>query len=98
MTFRIGAAASGILPLVTRSVIENDRLFRCHSLSARSGYHKEAWIERVIASPEARSVQTDRRVRLWGPVPEYEGRHLRVILLADGQTVHNAFFDRGFKP
>jgi len=27
-----------------------------------------------------------------------ENRYLRVILLEDGETVHNAFFDRGFKP
>jgi len=25
-----------------------------------------------------------------------ENRYLRVILLEDGETVHNAFFDRGF--
>ena len=29
-------------------------------------------------------------------IPE-EGKFLRVILLADGETVHNAFFDRKFK-
>jgi hypothetical protein len=29
-------------------------------------------------------------------IPE-EGRYLRVILLADGRTVHNAFFDRRFR-
>ena len=27
-----------------------------------------------------------------------EQRYLRVALLADGQTVHNAFFDRRFSP
>jgi len=26
------------------------------------------------------------------------GRWLRVVLLADGETVHNAFFDRDFEP
>jgi len=31
-------------------------------------------------------------------VPEAEGRILRVVLLEDGETVRNAFFDRGFKP
>jgi hypothetical protein len=59
---------------------------------------RQSWIERVIASPEVRSVQSDRRIRLWGRIPEFHDRYLRVILLADGQTVHNAFFDRGFKP
>lgn len=27
---------------------------------------------------------------------EAEGRYLRVVLLSDEGTVHNAFFDRGF--
>jgi hypothetical protein len=27
-----------------------------------------------------------------------ESAQLRVILLADGETVHNAFFDRSFQP
>jgi hypothetical protein len=31
-------------------------------------------------------------------IPEMENRWLRVILLADGETVHNAFFDRRFVP
>ena len=35
---------------------------------------------------------------LVAPITEMDGRHLRVILLADGETVHNAFFDRSFKP
>jgi len=29
---------------------------------------------------------------------EAGGRWLRVVVLADGETVHNAFFDRGFEP
>jgi hypothetical protein len=31
-------------------------------------------------------------------VAEMENRYLRVVLLADGETVHNAFFDRRFVP
>ena len=38
------------------------------------------------------------RVEINIQVPEMEGRYLRVVLLSDGETVHNAFFDRGFKP
>jgi hypothetical protein len=33
-----------------------------------------------------------------GAIEELGGRALRVILLADGETVHNAFFDRDFSP
>lgn len=41
-------------------------------------------------------VQTDGRIRKWSLIEEV-GKHLRVILLKDGETVHNAFFDRDFK-
>ena len=30
-------------------------------------------------------------------IAEMDGRYLRVILLPDGETVHNAFFDRSFR-
>jgi hypothetical protein len=43
-------------------------------------------------------VQRDGRIRRWCQVPEYGGRYLRVIVLADGETVHNAFFDRSYEP
>ena len=59
---------------------------------------KDEWIERVIEFPEAETVQEDGRIRCWAKIDEMDGRYLRVILLADGVTVHNAFFDRGFKP
>jgi hypothetical protein len=58
---------------------------------------KNEWIERVIAYPERERVQADGRVRRWARIDEKEGRYLRVILLPDRETVHNAFFDRGFK-
>jgi len=58
---------------------------------------KREWIQRVVDHPEKRHIQNDGRWRLWGKVPEAEGRYLRVILLEDGETVHNAFFDRRFK-
>jgi hypothetical protein len=41
-------------------------------------------------------VQADGRIRRWAQIPEMDGRYLRVVLLADGETIHNAFFDRGF--
>ena len=59
---------------------------------------QDAWIERVIREPVRELVQADGRVRRWAPVPEMQNRFLRVILLEDGATVHNAFFDRGFVP
>ena len=59
---------------------------------------QDVWIERVIREPVRGSVQTDGRVRRRATVPEMQNRYLRVILLEDGVTVHNAFFDRGFVP
>ena len=56
------------------------------------------WIQRAVESPIREVVQADGRIRRWSAVPEFEGKFLRVVLLADGETVHNAFFDRGFKP
>jgi len=58
---------------------------------------KDEWIERVIAKPEAESLQADGRIRLWARVPQAGGKYLRVILLEDRETVHNAFFDRRFR-
>lgn len=59
---------------------------------------RNEWIQRAVESPIREVVQTDGRIRRWSAVPESEGKFLRVVLLADGETVHNAFFDRGFKP
>ena len=59
---------------------------------------QDAWIARAIRSPIRQYVQRDGRIRRWCLVPEMENRYLRVILLPDGETVHNAFFDRGFVP
>jgi hypothetical protein len=57
---------------------------------------RDEWIERTRDSPLREHIQADGRIRRWAQVPEAGGRFLRVILLADGETVHNAFFDRGF--
>ena len=56
------------------------------------------WIERVVTHPVREQVQRDGRIRRWAPIAEMDGRYLRVILLPDGETVHNAFFDRSFRP
>ena len=56
------------------------------------------WIEYVINHPQHEVIQHDGRVRRWAAIAAAENRILRVVLLPDGQTVHNAFFDRRFKP
>jgi hypothetical protein len=52
----------------------------------------------VVEHPEKEAVQQDGRIRRWARINEMDGRALRVILLPDGETVHNTFFDRTFKP
>jgi hypothetical protein len=58
---------------------------------------QDEWIEYVIKNPLKEEVQSDGRIRKWARIAEMGGRVLRVILLEDGETVHNAFFDRSFK-
>jgi hypothetical protein len=57
----------------------------------------DEWIQAAIEQPIREERQSDGRIRRWTYV-DSEARYLRVILLDDGETVHNAFFDRNFKP
>ena len=57
---------------------------------------KEDWIESVIEKPDKVEIQSDGRIRKWAKILE-TSKYLRVILLEDGETVHNAFFDRSYK-
>ena len=59
---------------------------------------REAWIEQAIRAPIREKVQADGRIQRWVQVPEMGNRFLRVVLLPDGETVHNAFFDRRYAP
>jgi len=68
----------------------------------RAGIRME-WIQQVIDHPEKIAIQSDgrvrkwaNRVRKWAKIAE-ENKYLWVILLEDGETVHNAFFDRSFR-
>ena len=56
---------------------------------------RENWIQEVLREPAEREFQPNGRIRHWGYVAEAR-RWLRVVTLADGVTVHNAFFDRGY--
>lgn len=56
------------------------------------------WIQRVIDHPENEAIQHDGRIRRWASISEAGGKYLRVVLLEDGETVHNAFFDRSYAP
>ena len=47
-------------------------------------------------NPIKEEIQADGRIKRWGKIIEVD-KYLRVILLEDKKTVHNAFFDRNFK-
>lgn len=57
---------------------------------------KDEWIKFAINHPEKTIIQADGRIKKWAYIPEAD-KILRVILLEDGETVHNAFFDRSFR-
>ena len=59
---------------------------------------RDEWIQRVIDQPAKELIQQDGRIRRWAAIEEMDGKYLRVVLLPDGETIHNAFFDRRFKP
>src|SRR5262245_37533420 len=63
-------------------------------------YIQREWCRDILATPIRRVVQADGRVRFWGRIilsGEARPRFLRVVTLEDGETVHNAFFDRNFR-
>ena len=57
---------------------------------------KMEWIEETVKKADYTEVHSDGRIRKWKKIKE-QGKFLRVILLSDGVTIHNAFFDRRFK-
>ncbi len=61
-------------------------------------YLKPEWIEMARQGGEVvrEEAQEDGRIRKWIYIKEVD-KYLRVVFLQDGETVHNAFFDRNFK-
>lgn len=55
------------------------------------------WVFAAIEDPIHAERQDDGRIRYYIHVPEAR-KYMRVITLADGHTVFNAFFDRDFHP
>lgn len=79
--------------------MKSTRYFQEQVLRKRP-YIQLQWCLDVVARPLRREIQDDGRVRLWGPIVvegEDRPRYLRVVTLEDGETIHNAFFDRNFR-
>jgi len=78
--------------------VKTTRYFEEQVLRKRP-YIEPAWCPAVVAAPLRRVVQRDGRIRHWGAVIDTRDgseRILRVVTLDDGETIHNAFFDRDF--
>ena len=71
--------------------------FRNNVLKKRP-YIRLDWCVDALENPARREIQADDgRIRHWIWVEEL-GHYLRVVTLADGVTIHNAFPDRRFRP
>ncbi|OLE50271.1 MAG: hypothetical protein AUI36_19535 [Cyanobacteria bacterium 13_1_40CM_2_61_4] len=75
--------------------MKTTRYFEGQVLRKRA-YIRREWCEKALRQPICREVQPDGRIRYWTFIQEI-GQYLRVVTLADGETVHNAFPDRSFK-
>jgi hypothetical protein len=61
-------------------------------------YLRREWCQQALDEPVYYEIQLeDDRIRYWIFVAEL-GTYLRVVTLSDGETIHNAFPDRAFKP
>ena len=54
---------------------------------------KQGWIESVFYNPEFEQEQYDGRIKRWAYSREDE-KYLCLVILEDGETVHNAFFEK----
>ena len=75
--------------------VKTTRYFEEEVLRKRP-YLRREWCAAALRSPARRRVQPDGRIRFWIWIEE-PGRYLRVVTLEDGETIHNAFPDRGFE-
>lgn len=58
---------------------------------------EEEWIAKAFYNPIFEEIQSDERIRRWAKIPEADNKYLRIVILEDKETIHNAFFDRSFK-
>jgi hypothetical protein len=86
-----GQTRSGTRPLKTTRYFEEQVL-------RKRPYIRREWCAQVLAAPLHSERQPDGRIRVWGKIEGLgASRMLRVVMLDDGETVHNAFFDRSYR-
>jgi hypothetical protein len=93
---RAGSDLAFVSPTFQDSGVKTTEYFKYMRKRPDRATILDEWITRVIQSPQKTEIQSDGRFRRWGWIKE-EDKFLRVILLEDGETVHNAFFDRSLK-
>lgn len=71
-------------------------LYFNRSALVRRPYLRLRWVAYALNHPIRIEVQPDGQIRHWAYIAERR-KYLRVVTESDGATVHNAFFDRGFK-
>lgn len=76
--------------------MKTTQYFEEQVLRKRHNIQRE-WCERAVREAAYRERQPDGRMRFWIYIEEL-GRFLRVVTLEDGETIHNAFPDRRFRP
>ena len=76
--------------------MKTSRYFEEQILKKRTYLTLEMCIK-IIENPIKEKIQEDGRKRYWGLVPGLN-KIIRVVVLEDGETLHNAFMDRSFKP
>lgn len=75
--------------------IKTTRYFKEQILKKRP-YLKPEWCIKIFKEQPNKIIQPDGRIRLYSYIEEAQ-KYLRIVILDDGETIHNAFFDRNFK-
>lgn len=73
------------------------KYFEHTKLRSDRSFISEEWIARAFFAPLYEEIQNDGRIRRWAKIDEAGGKYLRIVILEDMETIHNAFFDRSFK-
>ena len=87
------------MSLFRKYLFQTDEIHTIFSLYETEKDRKQIkleWIEQAVNDPVKTHIQSDGRIKKWAYINEAE-KYLRVILLEDGLTIHNAFFDGRFK-
>ncbi|NBX02765.1 MAG: hypothetical protein EBR02_01600 [Alphaproteobacteria bacterium] len=71
--------------------------FATEVLGKKRPYMKREWCMAAITAPDHKVLQPDGRIRYYKYIEDAQ-KFVRVITLEDGETVHNIFYDRRFKP